>query len=272
MKIKIITLFPDAFSSFFNSSILKRAQEQGAVEIECIDFRTFTTDKHHKVDDTPYGGGAGMLLSVKPIDAALEKYVTSGQKIIFPSPRGTMFNQTCAEELSKEAELIFVCGHYEGFDERIYKLYDAEELSIGDYVLSGGESATAVICDAIIRLLPGVLGDEQSHQEDSHSTGLLEHPHYTRPVEYKGLSVPEVLRSGNHEYIRRWRFVESVRLTYQRRKDLLERYEFTKEEQKMLYKEDEEFYRQLISEKLITHPISIRQRRKKSAKGDTETC
>ena len=225
-----------------NSSILKRARQQGLLEFRTVDFREYAVSKHKNVDDEPFGGGAGMLLKPEPIYAALEdtvgdpKAYRSRGRIILMSPQGRPYTQEKARQLSREQELVFICGHYEGFDERIRFLAD-EELSIGDYVLTGGELPAMVLIDSICRLIPGVLGEEESHQTDSFSAGaggLLEHPHYTRPRSFRGMEVPEVLFSGNHELIRRWRRKESLRRTWQRRRELLRRAALTAEDQKFL--------------------------------------
>jgi len=196
MKINFITLFPNFYEPFKNESITKRAIEKGILEVNVVDFRDFTTDKHNKVDDIVYGGGQGMLLMVEPIDRALE--TVKGRKILL-SPQGKRFTQEKALELSKLDEVTFVAGHYEGFDERVRSLVD-EEISIGDYVLTGGEFPSMVIADSVVRLIPGVI-KEESHKNDSFQNDLLDHPQYTRPREYKGMKVPEVLLNGNHKLI-----------------------------------------------------------------------
>lgn len=237
MKIDIVTLFPEMFESPFGHSIVKRAQEDEFVQIETVNFRNFGKGKHRVVDDTPYGGGAGMLLKPEPIFEAIEsieeKSATSKKRIILMDPAGKKFDQEMAEEFSKEEHLVFICGHYEGYDERIRSLV-TDEVSLGDYVLTGGELAAMVMVDATVRLIPGVVGNENSVLEDSHSTGLLEHPHYTRPAVYQGMEVPEVLRSGNHQLIEEWRHKESLRRTYLRRPDLIESLDLTAEEQSWL--------------------------------------
>ena len=216
MKINFITLFPNFYEPFKNESITKRAIDKKLLEVNIIDFRKFSTNKHNKVDDEVYGGGQGMLLMVEPIDKALER--TSGRKILL-SPQGKVFNQSKALELSKEKEITFVAGHYEGFDERVRSLVD-EEISIGDYVLTGGEFPSMVIADAIVRLLPGVI-KESSHAKDSFQNNLLDYPQYTRPREYKGMKVPEILLNGNHQKIEKWRKEQQIKKTSQIRPDLL---------------------------------------------------
>ncbi|WP_137789687.1 tRNA (guanosine(37)-N1)-methyltransferase TrmD [Bacillus sp. E(2018)] len=234
MKIDVLSLFPEMFSGVFGHSILKKAQEKNALELRVIDFREFSTNKHRNVDDYPYGGGAGMVLTPQPLFDAVEhltKEVTGKPRIILLCPQGETFTQGKAEELANEEHLIFLCGHYEGYDERVRKHLVTDEISIGDYVLTGGELGAMVVIDAVGRLLPNVLGKEESHQEDSFSTGLLEHPQYTRPADFRGMKVPDVLMSGNHKNIEIWRKKESLRRTYERRPDLLEKINLTKEEE-----------------------------------------
>lgn len=232
MKITIITIFPEFFDSFQTTSIIKRAIENQRVTFETVDFRSFSTDKHHHVDDTPYGGGQGMVLSCQPIIDALRSVRTPQSHVIMMTPQGGSFCQKKAVELSGYEHLIILCGHYEGFDERIRSYVD-EEISIGDYVLTGGEAAALIVSDAVIRLLDGVIL-EDSHEDDSFSNGLLEYPQYTKPVEFEGKKVPDVLLSGHHANIRRWRLKESLRKTTRRRPDLLETRAFSKEEEKLL--------------------------------------
>lgn len=234
MKIDILTLFPDMFHGVFGASILKKAQEKNAVQIAVHNFRDYTTNRHQKVDDYPYGGGAGMVLAPQPLFDAVEAVTTETKgkpRIILMCPQGERFSQQKAEELAQEEHLIFLCGHYEGYDERIREHLVTDEISIGDFVLTGGELASMVITDAVVRLLPEVLGNETSAVEDSFSTGLLEHPHYTRPADFRGLTVPDVLLSGNHAKIEEWRHKESLRRTYNRRPDLLEERILTEKEQ-----------------------------------------
>ena len=237
MKIDILTLFPEMFESPFNYSIVKRAIDGGQVEIQPINFRQYGVGKHQMVDDTPYGGGAGMLLKPEPIFEAIDEIdkqtSASKKRIILMDPAGKPFNQAMAEDFSKEEHLVFICGHYEGYDERIRTLV-TDEVSLGDYILTGGELAAMVMIDATVRLLPGVVGNEASVVEDSHSTGLLEHPHYTRPAVYKGMEVPAVLTSGHHGNIKEWRHKESLRRTLQRRPDLIDEMELTTKEQEWL--------------------------------------
>ena len=237
MKIHILSLFPEMFTGVFNSSILKKAQEKNEVSIDVVNFREYSGNKHHQVDDYPYGGGAGMVLKPEPIFNAVEALPPStngNRRIILLCPQGERFNQQKAEELAKEEELVFICGHYEGYDERIREHLVTDEISIGDFVLTGGELAAMTVVDSVVRLLPNVLGKAASHEQDSFSTGLLEHPHYTRPVEYRGYKVPEVLLSGNHAAIDKWRRDQSLKRTFDRRNDLLENADLTEAEKQML--------------------------------------
>ena len=209
MKIDILTLFPGLIESYFQDSILKRAIEEGHLKIQIHNIRDFSTDKHKKVDDTPYGGGAGMLMTCQPLFDAL-RHVKGQNKgpVIFMSPQGKRFNQEKAQSLSETKELILLCGRYEGIDQRVKDALIDEEISIGDFVLTGGELPALIITDAITRLLPGVLGDEQSAHDDSFSPGMegmLEHPHYTKPAVFEGMAVPDILLSGNHAKIQEWR-------------------------------------------------------------------
>ncbi|SPF54951.1 tRNA (guanine-1-)-methyltransferase [Candidatus Desulfosporosinus infrequens] len=221
MQFTVLTLFPEMFAPL-QESILKRAQAAGLLQINLINFRDYATSKHKNVDDVPYGGGAGMLLKPEPIFAAIRALPKPCHKrrIILMSPQGQVFRQEKAVLWSEQEELVFICGHYEGFDERIRELVD-EEASLGDYVLTGGELAAMVMIDAVARLIPGVLGEDTSAQEDSHTTSLLEYPQYTRPADFEGRQVPDVLLSGHHALIKRWRRKESLRRTFLRRPDLI---------------------------------------------------
>lgn len=219
MKIDILTLFPELFSSVFNESIIKRAQEEGKVSIRVINFRDYSKDPHHKVDDVPFGGGCGMVLSCQPIFDCIEDIRTEKSKIILLTPDGVTYRQKTAYDLSHEEHLIFICGHYEGFDERIRSLASLE-LSIGDYILTGGEYASMILVDSIVRLLPGVI-KEESHQFESFNDNLLDYPSYTKPRVYKGMAVPDVLLSGDHKKIAEYRKQESIKRTRLRRPDLL---------------------------------------------------
>jgi tRNA (guanine-N1)-methyltransferase len=233
MKIDILTLFPEMFNGFLTTSIIKRAIDKKRVQINLHNFREYSIDKHNKVDDYPYGGGRGMVLMCQPVLDCLKAISTKESYVILMSPQGISFKQEVAKKLAiNKNHLILICGHYEGFDERIRNYVDLE-ISLGDYVLTGGELASMVISDAIIRLLDGVIF-EDSHQFDSFSNDLLEHPHYTRPYEYDGLIVPKVLISGHHENIRKYRIKESLKRTLERRPDLLESKALNQEEKKMV--------------------------------------
>lgn len=235
MKINILTLFPEMFD-IFNHSIIGKAKDKGIIEISPINIRDFTLNKHKKVDDYPYGGGAGMVMTPQPLVESIRHCKKENKgKVIFLGPRGKTFNQKMAMELSKEEELIFICGHYEGIDERVYKHIDLE-ISLGDFILTGGEMAAIPVIDSILRLKSGVLGKEESYEDESFSDGLLEYPQYTRPEEFEGEKVPEVLLSGHHENIRKWRRAKSLILTKERRKDLYDKVILSKEDKKILEK------------------------------------
>ena len=237
MKIDVLTLFPRMFDGPMGESIIGKAREKNLLELNVSNFRDFSDNKHQAVDDYPYGGGAGMLLKVQPVYDNLQKIAETSpetkKRIILLDPAGKRFDQTMAEEFSKEEHLVFICGHYEGYDERIRSLV-TDEVSLGDYVLTGGELGAMVMIDATVRLLPEVLGNNVSAQTDSHSTGLLEHPQYTRPAVFKEMEVPAVLMNGNHKLIAEWQLKESLRRTYLRRPDMLEKIELTAEMLKML--------------------------------------
>ncbi|MDQ0362949.1 tRNA (guanosine(37)-N1)-methyltransferase TrmD [Breznakia pachnodae] len=232
MKITVLTLFPEFFDSFTNTSIIKRAIDNKHVDFSSVNFRDYTLDKHNNVDDTVCGGGAGMLLTCQPIVDAIKANRQKDTKVIMMTPQGAPLNQQKVHELAQSDDVIVLCGHYEGFDERIRSYVD-EEISIGDYVLTGGETAAVVLCDAMIRLHDGVI-TTTSHEDDSYENGLLEYPQYTRPIEFEGQKVPDILLSGHHENIRKWRLKESIRKTYLRRPDLLDKKELNKEESKLL--------------------------------------
>lgn len=233
MKIDILTLFPEMFAPL-EHSIVGKAKERGLLEINYHNFRE-NAEKSRHVDDEPYGGGQGMLLRAQPIFDTIDKIDAQKARVILLDPAGRTFDQDFAEELSKEDELIFICGHYEGYDERIKSLV-TDEVSLGDFVLTGGELAAMTMVDATVRLIPEVIGKETSHQDDSFSSGLLEYPQYTRPYDYLGMTVPDVLMSGHHENIRKWRLEQSLRKTLERRPDLLENYAMTDEERLILEK------------------------------------
>ncbi|NLX09072.1 MAG: tRNA (guanosine(37)-N1)-methyltransferase TrmD [Chloroflexi bacterium] len=223
MQIDILTLFPAMFEGPLTESILKRAQEKGLLDIQFHDIRDYTTDKHRTVDDTPYGGGGGMVMMPEPLVQAVEQVRGADDRtpVILLTPQGRVFTQRVAQELAAHPRLILVCGRYEGVDERIRQSVITDEISIGDYVLTGGELPAMVIIDAVARLIPGVLGARWAAEEDSHAMGLLEYPHYTRPPEFREMAVPDVLLSGDHEAVEAWRRREAIRRTWQRRPDLL---------------------------------------------------
>lgn len=232
MRIDILTIFPEMFSGFLSESIIKRAIERNQLEVNLVNFRDYATNKHHKVDDYPYGGGQGMVLQVEPIYNALTSIEGYNEALkIMMSPQGETYSQKKANELATNEHIIILCGHYEGFDERIRSMVDIE-ISIGDYILTGGELGSMVIVDSVARLLDNVLGNKLSHEEDSFSNGLLEGPQYTRPEEFNGMRVPDVLLSGHHKNIEDWRKFESIKRTFMRRPDLLNN--LNEEEQNIL--------------------------------------
>lgn len=248
MRIDVLTLFPEMFEGVLGASIIGKAAAKGLVSFRVVNFRKFSGNKHGQVDDMPYGGGGGMVLKPDPIFRAVESLIdtplaaeeapqkerSASPRVVLLCPQGKRYDQKLAEELAQEEHLIFICGHYEGYDERIREHLVTDEISIGDYVLTGGELPAMVIIDSVVRLQEGALGNAQSAVTDSYSTGLLEHPHYTRPAEFRGLKVPDVLLSGHHENIEKWRLKESLRRTLERRPDLLERIETTPEIKKVL--------------------------------------
>jgi len=220
VKYTILTLFPEIIEQYFNSSIMAKAVERGVVEMQVVDFRDFATDRHRTCDDAPYGGGAGMVIKPEPLAAALESVGGRQKRVVYPSPSGKLFHQGYAEQLSKDEELIFICGRYEGIDQRIIDMYVDDEICIGNYVMSSGELASLVIIDTVYRLVDGVIRKE-SLDEESFSDGLLEYPHYTRPAEFQGHQVPDILLSGNHAEIEKWRYAQRVEKTERFRPDLL---------------------------------------------------
>ncbi len=239
MKIDVLTLFPEMFGPVVGGSILGRAAEKGIIDIRLTDIRDFSNDKHNKADDYPFGGGGGMVMMPDPVFGAMESVDAGRKKVIYMSPRGKILDADKIKELSEMDELVILCGHYEGVDQRVLDYWDAEEISIGDYVLTGGELPAMVLIDSVARLLPDVLGNENSALDESVYSGLLEHPQYTKPREYRDLGVPEVLLSGNHKLIALWRFRQSLMLTKERRPDMFRTYsksehELTKEERKVL--------------------------------------
>jgi len=236
MKFDILTLFPAMFDGPLTESILKRASEKGLIEVALHNIRDWALDRHATADDSPYGGGAGMVMKVEPIAGAIEaaKENNPNSKVVLTTPGGRPFNHAVAEELSREEGLIIICGRYEGVDERVRTLFVDDEISLGDFVLTGGEIAAMVIVDAVSRLVPGVLGCDESAQYDSFADGLLEYPQYTRPPEFRGEKVPDILLSGNHAEIAKWRRKESFRRTLASRPELLEGIELSKADRKLL--------------------------------------
>jgi len=258
MRIDVLTLFPEMFAGVFGTSILGKARDKGIVALNTVNFREFSRSKHGTVDDAPYGGGGGMVLKPEPLFDAVEHLIGAAEaarqgdaadasrqpntkpRIVLMCPQGEPFTQRKAEELSREEHLIFLCGHYEGYDERIREHLVTDEMSIGDYVLTGGELPAMVVIDSVVRLLPGVLGNETSAITDSFSTGLLEYPHYTRPVEFRGWTVPDILLSGHHDNVAKWRRKMSFLRTLTRRPDMLESRELSKEERQWLQEYEQE--------------------------------
>lgn len=234
MKIKILTLFPEMLRPMLEGSILGRAIRAGHLDVQLINIRDYAQNKHKNTDDYPFGGGAGMVMLPQPVVDAIEAHQEVGMRRIYMSPRGRTLNQKIVEEYARCDSLLFLCGHYEGVDQRALDLCIDEELSIGDYVLTGGELAAMVIVDAVARLVPGVLGSEESPLDESFSSGLLEYPQYTRPREYRGQAVPEVLLGGNHAQIARWRRDRALELTYERRPEMLENVELDKKDRRFL--------------------------------------
>ena len=222
MRIDVITIFPGMLKGFLEESMLKRASAMGAVDFRVIDLRDFTTDVHRTTDDRPFGGGPGMVMKPEPLFDAVESVASSEARVVLMTPQGRVFNQSVATELAAEQHLIFVCGHYEGVDERVRERLVTDEISVGDYILTNGALPAAVISDAVVRLLPGVLGGEGATEDESFSDGLLEYPQYTRPAVFREMGVPDILRSGNHELIAEWRQEQAEVRTRSRRPDLLD--------------------------------------------------
>jgi tRNA (guanine37-N1)-methyltransferase len=240
MRIDILTLFPQVFEAQFNYGIFKRAIDNGLVQVNPVNIRDYTHDKHHTADDYPYGGGAGMVMKPEPIFEAVEAIKTGLDKeqdevpVILLTPQGRLFSHGIARELSQHPHMILICGHYEGIDERVVEHLATDTISIGDYVLTGGEIPAMVVADAILRLVPGVLGSDESPLDDSHANGLLEYPQYTRPAEYRGWEVPEVLLSGNHAQIAKWRREQIIKRTLERRPELLDKADLGKEDKRLV--------------------------------------
>ena len=243
MKIEIITIFPELFSSFLSCSLIAKAQERNIIEVLLHDLRDYTSDKHRTVDDTPYGGGPGMVMKPEPWFTALENVwgdnpeeKPKDQELIMLTPRGEKVNQKLFEDLSELNKIVMLCGRYEGFDDRIRTHWKPREISLGDFIINGGELGAQVIIEGVTRLLPGAIGDPESARQDSFSSGLLDHRHFTKPHSYRGMEVPEVLTSGNHQLIRKWRLEDSLETTLRRRPELLEELELSEEEKRMLEK------------------------------------
>lgn len=227
MKFTVMTLFPEMFDGFKSTSMIGRAVKEGKLSVEAINFRDYSDSKHRQVDDAPFGGGAGMVIRPQPLAACLKaQNLSPNTRIVYMTPKGKTFTQQMAIELSRAEDLVLVCGHYEGIDQRFIDKYVTDEISIGDYVLTGGELPAMVVMDAVARMVDGVLGKSVSYEEESHYNHLLEYPHYTRPAEFEGLSVPEVLLSGNHAKIEEWRLEASLHLTGERRPDMLKKFDY----------------------------------------------
>lgn len=238
MKIDILTLFPEMFSEVLETSIIGRAREKGILEIDLKNIRDFSKDKHRRVDDYPYGGGPGMVMSAQPLFDSLDHVLDGAEdpRLIYFSPQGKTLTQEMAQDYAGLSHIILLCGHYEGIDQRVLDRFNPEEISIGDYVLTGGELPAMVFIDCIIRLVPGVLGSHLSIEEESFSEGLLEYPHYTRPQTYEGMDVPEVLLSGHHGQVEKWRRLKSLETTLEKRPDLLKKARLTQEEKSIIEK------------------------------------
>ncbi len=240
MKIDILTLFPQMFEASFGYSIFKRAIDKGLVNINLVNIRDYTHDKHHTADDYPFGGGAGMVMKAEPIfeaiEAIKEKLEDKGANlpVILLTPQGRLFSHKIAQELSHHEHMVLICGHYEGVDERVVEHLATDTISIGDYVLTGGELPAMVVADAVLRLIPGALGSEESSIDDSHATGLLEYPQYTRPAEFKGYAVPEILLSGNHAQIAKWRREQIIKRTLEKRPELLDKADLGLEDKRLV--------------------------------------
>lgn len=241
MKIDVLTLFPEMFTPVTEESILGRARENGLMDVRLTNIRDYSQDKHKKADDYPFGGGAGMVMLADPVFSALNALDAKGKRLVYMSPRGRILDQELISELSREKELVILCGHYEGIDQRIVDYWKMEEISVGDYILTGGELPAMILIDAVARMIPEVLGSSDAHKEESIYSGLLEYPQYTKPRQYAGMDVPEVLISGNHKLIHLWQFEKSLELTKERRPDLWEKFllnenKLSKDEKKILQK------------------------------------
>ncbi|HQP05986.1 MAG TPA: tRNA (guanosine(37)-N1)-methyltransferase TrmD [Smithellaceae bacterium] len=238
IRFDVLSIFPEMLQSPLEFSLLKKAREKGLIEVGLHNIRDWTRDKHHMTDDAPYGGGCGMVMKVEPVARAVAAVKQAGEAslVVLLTPQGEIFNQTIATELARQKQIILICGRYEGFDERIREHLADREISLGDYILTGGELSALVVIDATARLIPGVLGNDASASRESFSQGLLEYPQYTRPAEYSGWSVPEVLLSGNHAQIERWQRIEALRRTWRRRPELLEKIELSEEDRTFLEK------------------------------------
>lgn len=241
MRIDVLTLFPEMFTPVTEESILGRAGENGILDIRLTNIRDYSQDKHKKADDYPFGGGAGMVMLADPVFRALNQVGAKGKRIIYMSPRGKLLDKELITELSQEKELVLLCGHYEGIDQRIIDFWEMEEISVGDYILTGGELPAMILIDAVARMIPEVLGSSSAHNEESIYSGLLEYPQYTKPRQYEGMDVPEVLVSGNHKLIHLWQFEKSLELTKKKRPDLWDQFlrrekNLTKDEKKILQK------------------------------------
>ncbi len=247
MKIDILTLFPEMFVPVTESSILGKAREKGILDINLINIRDFSEDKHNKADDTPFGGGPGMVMLAQPIFSALESIKAQGKKILYMSPRGKVIDRQSIESFAGEKEIVILCGHYEGVDQRVLDYWNMEEVSIGDYILTGGELPAMVLIDAVARFIPEVLGSEDSIADESIYSGLLECDQYTKPRQFQGIDVPEVLTNGNHKLIHLWQYENALTLTKERRKDLFDIY---LEKEKNLTKDEKK-----ILEKVVAKPI-----------------
>lgn len=246
MQIYILTLFPEMFQSVLETSILGRAVEREQIQIDLINIRDYTQDKHHKTDDYPFGGGAGMVMMADPVFRALESIQAENKTILYPSPRGPVLHQDQVCQLAEEKELVILCGHYEGMDQRVLDHWKIREVSIGDYILTGGELPAMVLIDAISRMIPEVLGNSDAHREESIQSGLLEYPQFTKPREYRGMTVPDVLVSGNHRLIHLWQLEQSLRLTKELRPDLFNAY--VNQRQQQLTKDERKVLQQILAE------------------------